>query len=453
MPGSAPQQHASAQQGFVLIEVLVSALVVTIVAAAVLTLITVTTRSAADQRTHADAYGVAQEDQARLRTMRISSLNRLQQTRTVSVGGKQFTVESSGVFVNNNTGSSAACTAEASSADYVQITSTVKWPQIGKRPPVVMQSIVSPSNGSLDPSHGTLTITTTNGAGTALGGIGISANGAGTFSGSTDSTGCANFTDLPSGNYTMTTSATGYVDPQGDSSPWSTTVGVIPSSTQSVSLRYDLPGSIPVKFKYRVGSTSEFKTATADSVFVYNGEMPKGGRVYGTPGGTRSTLVTASSLFPFKNADTVYAGSCETNNPNPEGKNPPGAAAMANVIVPAGSAAPSPELQLPALTVTVKKGVAVVSGATIAITDENCEANGEHVRRNYVSNASGNQAASSTGTIEPGLPFGTYEVCAQTGSGGSTIRRTIKEVEVKNLAAAASATVDMETKTKSGACP
>jgi len=453
MPGSAPQQHASTQQGFVLIEVLVSALVVTIVAGAVLTLITVTTRSAADQRTHADAYGVAQEDQARLRTMRITSLNRLQETRTVTVGAKPFTVESAGVFVNNTTGTSAACTAESASADYVRITSTVKWPQMGKRPPVVIQSIVSPSNGSLDPSHGTLTITTTNGAGAALGGIGISASGAGTFSGSTDATGCANFTDLPSGNYTMTTSATGYVDPQGDLSPWSTTVGVIPSSTQSVTLRYDQPGSIPVKFKYRVGSTTEFKTATADSVFVYNGEMPKGGRVYGTPGGSRLTTVTATPLFPFKGADTVYAGACESNNPNPEGKNPGGAAAMANVVVPAGAAATAPELQLPALNLTVKKGTPVLSGAKIAITDEKCEVAGQELRREYISNATGNPSTSSTGATEPALPMSIYKVCAQTGSGSSIERKTVKEVEVNSLTTSATVTIDLNSGTKSGACP
>jgi Tfp pilus assembly protein PilV len=444
--------RAYGQEGFVLIEVLVSALVIAIVAGAVLTLISATTRSAADQRTHADAYAVAQEDQARLRSMRIAALNRLQQTRTVTLDGHQFTVESTGVFVNNSTGTTSSCTSGESSADYVRITSTVRWPEIGKRRPVTIQSIVSPSNGSLDPSHGTLTITTTNGAGAALAGVGISATGVGTFSGSTDSTGCANFADLPSGNYTMTTSAPGYVDPQGDLSPWSTTVGVVSSSTQSVGLRYDQPGTIPVNFKYRIGSSSEFKTATADSVFVYNAEMPKGGRVYGTPGGTRATTVSATPLFPFKGADTVYAGSCETNNPNPEGKNPSGAPAMASVVVPAGGTAPAPELQLPALNLTVTKGTAL-AGATVAITDESCTAGGTLVRRTYTTNAAGNPSNSPTGAAEPALPWGTYKVCAQTGGGGSTINKTVKEVSVRNLSAAATVAIDLQSGTKSGACP
>jgi Tfp pilus assembly protein PilV len=453
MPGHAQPQPTPNQHGFILIEVLVSALVVTIVAGAVLTLLVASTRSAGDERTHSDAYAIAQEDQARLRTMSISKLNRLQQTRTVSLNGKQFTVESTGVFVNNSTGGASGCTAESSSADYVRIASTVTWPSIGKRSPVVIRSVISPSNGSLDPSHGTLTITTVNGAGTALAGVGLSATGAGTFSGSTDSNGCANFTDLPSGNYTLTTSATGLVDPQGNFSPWTTTVGVNPSSTQTVSLRYDQPGTIPVRFKYRVGSSATFATAKADSVFVYNAEMPKGGRTYGSPGGARLEEVKATPLFPFKGADTVYSGACESNNPNPKGENPAGAAAMGTAVVPSGGTSPVVELQLPALNLTVTKNAVALAGATVAITDENCESGGSSVRRTYTTNAAGNPSSSAAGPAEPALPWGTYKVCAQTVSGGSTVRKTVKEVSLQNLAAATTVAIDLQSGTQNGACP
>ena len=439
------QQHAFAEEGFALIEVLVSALVITIVAGAVLTLLTATTRSAADQRVHSDAYGVAQEDQARLRSMRISSLNRLQQVRTVTLNNTQFTVESTGVFVNNTSGQNSSCVSGEASADYVRITSTVKWPQMGKRPPVTVQSIVSPSNGSLDPSHGTLAISTENGAGAKLAGVGISATGAGTFAGSTDSTGCANFADLPSGNYTMTTSATGFVDPQGNLSPWVTTVGVNPSSTVTVSLRYDQPGTVPVQFKYRVGSSSEFKPATADSVFAYNAEMPKGGRAYGTPGGPREAQISATPLFPFKAADTVYAGSCEANNPAPN------AAGLANVIVPAGATAATQVVQVPALTVTVLNGTTPVSGARVTITDEVCrDASNNKVKRVYSTDSNGNQIGSG-GVFEPGLPWGTYEVCASSGS-----RRIVSTgVSVKSLTSGTSLSLNVNGPGSNGggACP
>ena len=209
------QQSPSDQGGFILIEVLVSAVILALVAGAVLTLFSATTRSAASERDHSVAYGIAQEDQARLRSMRLSSLNRLAQTRPVSLDGSTFTVESTGVFVNNETGSES-CTQGSSSADYIRITSTVTGP--GMVQPVVLQSIVSPSNGSLDPTHGTLSFNATNGAGQPLSGVSISGSGTANFNGSTDFTGCANFADLPAGNYKFTTSAAGMINMRGETS-------------------------------------------------------------------------------------------------------------------------------------------------------------------------------------------------------------------------------------------
>ena len=57
------------EDGFILIEVLVSAVILAIVAGAVLTLITAATRSAASTRNHSTAYGLAQEDQARMQEL------------------------------------------------------------------------------------------------------------------------------------------------------------------------------------------------------------------------------------------------------------------------------------------------------------------------------------------------------------------------------------------------
>ena len=152
-----------AQEGFVLIEVLVSALILAIVAGAVLSLIAATTRSAATERTHSVAYGLAQEDQARLRTMRIASLIRLPTTaQPKTIDGTSYEVVSKGQYISNSTGT-ASCNGGNAADDYVQITSTVKSPAL--RNAVTMTSSVSPSSGSLDPSHGNLAFGITNGAG------------------------------------------------------------------------------------------------------------------------------------------------------------------------------------------------------------------------------------------------------------------------------------------------
>ena len=166
-----PASRPPAEAGFVIIEVLVSALVILIVAGAVLSLITATTRSAADQRQKAAAYSVAQEDQARMRALRLGTLNRLDENNDVTLDGTTYTVNSTGTFIDNATGASSSCDAEGSESDYVRISSKVSWE--GGRKSVALNSVVSPSNGSLDPNHGTLLVNATNGSGQPLAGLGL----------------------------------------------------------------------------------------------------------------------------------------------------------------------------------------------------------------------------------------------------------------------------------------
>jgi type II secretory pathway pseudopilin PulG len=433
-----------AEEGFVLIEILVSAIVLAIVAGAVFTLLNATARSAAEERHGSEAYAVAQEDQARLRSMRISELNRLNQNRTVTLNGTPFTVNSTGVFVNDTTASSS-CSAGASSADYVKVASTVTWPSMGKRPAAVIQSIISPANGSLDPSHGTLTISAKNAAGSPIAGIGLSGTGAGTFSGTTDSTGCAMFPDQPSGNYTLTASgvAAGLVDKDGKAlGP--TTVGVIAGGTNSVSLLYDLPGSIKeVAFK-TINAKGELVASSADSIVVFNTGMTLA-KAFGTPGGTRVAAIEAPSLFPFASPDTVYAGSCGGDNPNPKGEaSPPGAAAMASVLVPAAPGTPPKlSLQLPALKLTVKNGASIVSGARVTVSDDNCTSGGVPVKRIYTTTPTGSLASpASTAVEDPGLPWSTYDICASANISGNR-RNFATNVPVQDLTNGTSLTIDL----------
>ncbi len=406
------------EEGFALIEVLVSALILAIVSAGVMALLQATTRSAADERRHAEAYAIAQEDQARLRSLRLSSLNRLEQTRPISVGGNEFTVKSQGVFVNDTKGQPSSCTSGETSADYVRITSTITWPN--SRQPVVIQSIVSPSNGSLDPNHGTLVVTTKNAASEPLAGIGLSGTGAGTFSGATDSTGCANFTDLPAGNYSVTPNAPGLVDKHGESAAAQPT-SVSAGTTNPLPLEFDYPATLPVKFKYRVGSSSEFKAAKVDSVFVFNALMNPA-KAYWTPTKARQEEFMATPIFPFTSPDTVYAGACEVNNPGS------GAAQGSVTLSPGKTYAPTVELQVPALELTVTNGSSAVNGAQITITDENCLVNGSNLMREFTSDSKGHQS-----NAEYGLPWGTYKICASANYSGNDHRKREPGVTVHSL--------------------
>ncbi len=433
-----------AEDGFALIEVLVSALILAIVAAGVMALLQATTHSAAAERQHAEAYALAQEDQARMRSMRLSALNNLNEPESVTVGGDQFTVVSQGVFVNNGNGQPSTCKSGETSADYVRLTSTVSWS--GSREPVVLQSIVSPSNGSLDPSHGTLIVTTQSQSGEPVSGVGLSGSGAGTFTGTTDSTGCAYFTDLPSGSYTVTPSGTGLVDKNGNA-PKAESTSVVAGGSATLPLVYDHEAKIPVSFKYRIGNTGTYAAATGDSVFVYNSIMVPAGKAYWTSGKERQHEFLVAPVFPYSSPVTLYAGFCEKNNP---GTGP----GQANITLNAGTTySPTVELREPEFELTVKNGGAAINGARVTITDKECKDSESHsVKRVYSTEASGHQSNPSTGASELGLPYGNYEVCGSSTISGYA-RHITKSITVHNLESATTLTLDLSSGYSSGACP
>jgi type II secretory pathway pseudopilin PulG len=435
----------------VLIEILVSAVVLVVASMGVVTLLQTTTKTQAEQRHNTEAYSLAQEDQARLASMRLSTLNKLDQTRSVALNKTNFSVRSRGVFINDIT-STPSCGEGTSSADYVEITSIVTWPGMDPGEKAKIVSILSPANGSLDPNNGTLAFSVKTPPQVGVPGVYVS-GGSGAFAGYTDAAGCAVFTDLPAGNYTATVSGTaaGVVNKNGNYSQ-SEAVSVVGGDAKTVNFEFDRPGTIPVNFKYRVGSSAEFKPATADSVIAYNSGM-SAARVFGTAGSTRGATVTATPLFPFTSTYLLYAGSCASNNPDPEAKNPAGAAAMANVLAPAGGTAAAPVLQLPALELTVKNGSTKLADAKVTITDKTCkDAGGNYVKRTYTTNQEGQLSNSATGIAEPALPWGVYELCASASISSSTRRKTVSSTTVQSLTSANVQTIDLNGASTGSAC-
>jgi Tfp pilus assembly protein PilV len=449
----------STEEGFVLIEILVSALVLVIVSAGVVTLLQTTIKAQGEQRHGSEAFALAQEDQARLASMRLSSLNHLDSTRPIFLNKTEFKVRSLGVFVNDTT-STPSCSSGAASADYVQITSLVTWAGMKSSEKAKIVSILSPSNGSLDPSNGTLAVSVTNQTMVPMANVKLSgtSTGGGAFEGFTDAAGCATFPDLlavPISNYTMTVSAeaAGLVNKDGKSTEQKT-VGVKAGAAEIVALQFDHPGTIPLNFKYRVGSTGTFAAATADSVVAYNTGM-ESARPLWTASGKREPTVNATPLFPFTSAYTLYAGSCASNNPDPEGKNPAVAAAIANVIAPPGGTAAPVTIQLPALELIVKNNGAALKGAKVTITDKVCkDSKGNFAKRVYTTNEAGMPSSSETGPAEPGLPWGKYEICVSANITGTDRRKKEPSVTVQNLTGATPLSIDLGSNPENGqVCP
>jgi type II secretory pathway pseudopilin PulG len=403
-----------AEGGFIIIEVLVSALILAIVAGAVLTLITATTRGAASQRAHAVAYGLAQEAQAEMRTMGIGNLTNLSEAQTKEIGGTNYTVEKQSVYVSD-TSQKVSCGSK-DTPDYVRLTTTVSAPTM--LTPVTIRSVVSPTNGSLDPNVGSLMITAKNAVEDPLPGVQFELKGTNgtSYRGVSESEGCASFGNIPAQMYEVTSSATGLVNKKGESSG-SESIEVPTSEIRRADpVYYDIPGWLETEFIALNSVTGSPESAKVNSIQVYNAKAPTSTpKTVVPPGGLPASFLKAESLFPFSESKyTVYAGACEKDNPDPTGTKTANRAAMGFAEVPPGGGPEKPlRIQLPTLGVTVKYGTGTVSGATVTLTDK-CG-----TKWTYYTNSTGQLTATPGGPSErPALPFSTYAICASANLEG-----------------------------------
>jgi Tfp pilus assembly protein PilV len=393
--------------GYALVEIIVSSVLLVTTAVGVFGAFDAATRSTSEERHRARAHAIAEADLSRMRALRISDLSNLSESRIVTQDSTPYTVASRSEFITDATGT-ASCEAGIASADYLKISSTVSWPSIGTRPPVYTSSIVAPPNGSVSADSGSLAISVEDSQNVGIPGVGVSGSGAGSFTGTTGPDGCVVIGDLPAGAYTVTVSASGMVDRDGNQ-PGPINTSVVAESTNTLVLQYDEPGSIPVTFTTIPYGGGAPVASSADSIIAFNTGMTSA-RAFGTPG-TPTTQVDATSLFPFSSDYAVYAGTCEGDNPNPANLDPaPAPSTILSALVPPGGSPPPPTtIQLPALHLTVTSGGNPVANATVKVRDTKCS----NFLRQFTTNTQGR-------LVNPGLPYSDYEICATDGT-----RRTI----------------------------
>jgi len=393
------------ERGGVLVEVLVSSIMLVITAVGVFSAFDAGTRSTADQRHRVQANGIAEADLARMRTMKISALSNLVQTKVVLMDGTPYTVESEAEFRQDDETVTSSCDDEAK-ADYIQIRSTVTWPSLGSRDPIVAESLVAPPNGSISTKSGSLVVQIVNAEDVGIEGVVLSGTGTGVFNGITGSNGCAIFGNLTAGQYTLTLSGPVLYDDDGKA-PQPQPTSVVAEGTNTLVLQYDQPGDIEASFQTRVGGV--LVPSSADAVMIFNSGMDLA-KAFGTPG-TRQPKVTATPLFPFSSSYAVYAGTCEANDPSLFGEST-SAGTIAEALVTAKAVTPV-TLTLPALHLTTWSGSGAespegpVEGATVKIVDTKCTPE-EPLVRTLTTNAAG-------GLADPGLPFSVYDFCVSDG--------------------------------------
>ena len=244
----APQPQALAsERGAFLIETLVGAVLVAIVAVAMFSAIDGVNQASGRTKGRAMSASLAQNDQERMRSMPVSMLSNLRQTQVKPINGVNYNVDSRADWISDGT-STRDCTDDGKSADYIKITTKVTPTSQPGVQPVTVTSIVTPAPGTFLASQGSLALTIVDRNGAGVPNLAVTITGPATVTDTTDANGCVFFGYEPVGSYVVTASRAGWVDTMGRSL-LTATVNIASQQISTKSLSYDQAGSASVTFQ------------------------------------------------------------------------------------------------------------------------------------------------------------------------------------------------------------
>jgi Tfp pilus assembly protein PilV len=298
-----PSRLVAAESGFALIEVMVSAVLVVVLATATLAIIERSASSAAGNRQRTMAVALAQADQDTMRQSPIAALTNWHKSAPKVQGNTTFTIKSDAVWLRD-AGGSVTCSANSARAEYVKITSQVSW--VGHPKPVVLESYIAPGVAGVQKGALTVRLKTDPGVGTP--GIPVAASGGG--SGITDANGCVVLGNLTPGPNTVTWGASGYVDRNGTSDV-SETASIATGQTAQIERLYDRAASVTARFIDELGGPVKWKSVSVTHAGITNPTTAT--RPFNI--GSFQTQGVAANLFPFVVPYSFYAGSCVGNAP------------------------------------------------------------------------------------------------------------------------------------------
>jgi hypothetical protein len=186
------------------------------------------------------------------------------------------------------------------------VTATVTWPNMGTTRPIVNQTILTPPKGVLkDDTTGYLAVKVTNATASPTNGVVVTVHGpAGTFTPTTDVTGCAVTPLSQPGSYTasLNTTVPPYVDFYGNPTPALTGIDVQSGQLTVKTLTYDQAATINVSFATAAGYG--LPQSLPSITLANSGLQPTGTKNLPSTGATTSL----SGLWPFPSGYTMWAG-------------------------------------------------------------------------------------------------------------------------------------------------
>jgi Tfp pilus assembly protein PilV len=297
--------------GFALIEVLVSAMLVAVIAVGVMAGLDTASLTSGQERARSQAAAVAQGDQERLRALSSTALNAMvgtPQTTNKTLDGQAYTITSTVTRVSE-AGAGSTCAGATSSVSYLQIKSAVTW--AGR--PSGIQPHRANSITPIARQGGTLVVRILDRNRAPVSGVQVTVS-PGT-SVTTTATGCAQWDGLAAGDYTVSISKLNHVTPDGNTSK---VVTVSADTTKEVSFDFDQGAGTTIGFWGRVGAWNwNFTSATApqgmDQLSLEHSALTSPMRIPTPAAGFQPSLATGT-LYPHTSAYTVYPGACSLMN-------------------------------------------------------------------------------------------------------------------------------------------
>ncbi|GAA5142664.1 hypothetical protein GCM10023340_06500 [Nocardioides marinquilinus] len=312
------------------------------------------------------------------------------------VDGIAFTVTRTAEWAQVDTRAASTCD-EGSNVElaYLRVRVRVTWPKMGDRPPVQMDTTMTPAKGTYSAFTGHLGLKVIDQLGEPLGGVPVvvrTNTNAVAASGRTSSDGCVLFPFLNAGTYTYELNRAGYVTPAGDPAG-KTTVQVQSGQLWRGIAEYAQSATVDVTFTTREGfglppANQQIPVSLGNSAL-----KPSGVKAYPGTGNARSL----TSLWPYPSGYTLWAGNCLGNDPKDLGDPP--------VAVEPGQTATT-TVRLAPLTVRAPVGTTITAKQAV---DSSCPA-GATVIVGQVP---------ASGVLAASLPTGLWRL---TRSGSSTTR-------------------------------
>lgn len=440
---------AGSQDGFLLVEVMISALLVALIVVATFNGFAVANKASSDSRQRDQAALLAAQSQEQLRSEPATALDVLEQNPhkyTSTVGGTEYTISQEAKPLGSS-GSTTGCnvseTRASTGANFLVI-STVTWPtqERAKRPGVTQSSVITPPTGS------DIEVDVINGAGHGVSGVTarttfvpVESASSDTVEATTGSEGCVVLSGIQSTTATVEIEEkTGFVTPSGALKPPPKELTIAPNVTTHYVVEFAEAGRIAARYTYKGETTWDGKAVKGDTFVVGNyGKMkvePEyeiGSTAFAscegseelskaTTGLYRELAETAActryphgDLFPFSTPWLVYPGDCSANkNAESEGSALVTSGATTTVNVPLAYT------DLILYNGTYGKTSAVTEAlGPVRLTNTGCAtAPTPNNSRGftYVHEETGTTLASEThageGRLEnPFLPFGSFSLC------------------------------------------